>query len=166
MRPLLIAEAILLFVSPSHAHVYPPGTFSIDGIPVVCGSVVTVVNNNIHDFAQSDLKGHIFVNLIVLSQMPTVLKLWGYAHECGHYQMGPNETAADCWAIRTGREQGWFKNVDFSELEAMFANNSGDLYHPPGPVRVANMKKCFGSSEAKHSHSDGVDVTEPEGSFC
>jgi hypothetical protein len=109
------------------------------------------------DLARSDLKGHIYFNESKMSQSPTALKRWVYGHECGHYQKGLNETAADCWSIRTGKQQGWFRESDFSKLEAVFANNPGDLTHPPGPMRIENMKKCFGLSSAKNQDKDVTD---------
>ena len=53
------------------------------------------------------------------------------------------EVAADCWAIRTGRNQGWFPPQAFQALMQMFQNNPGDMAHPNGPVRVQNMWYCY-----------------------
>jgi hypothetical protein len=75
--------------------------------------------------------------------LPTPLKLYWVAHECGHYQVGNSEVAADCWAIRTGRNQGWFPPQAFQALMQMFQNNPGDMAHPSGPVRVQNMWYCY-----------------------
>jgi hypothetical protein len=144
MRALIFPFALLLVQAAAHAQQYAAGTFSIDGIPVGCGTVTTVVTSRINDVAQSDLLGRIYLNETALSKVPTVLKLWAYGHECGHYQVGTDELAADCWAIKTGKRQHWFRDSDFVVMEQFFRNNPGDLNHPPGEVRVEAMRECFG----------------------
>ena len=138
------AAFALLFTVHAHAQMYPPGTFSIDGIPVVCGGVPTIVTPNIPDGGMNN--GHaILMNPVALGNLPTVLKLYVYAHECGHSVVGANEMNADCWAIRTGRNQGWFPPQAFGYLMQMFQNNPGSLRHPPGEMRVRLMMQCYNS---------------------
>jgi hypothetical protein len=132
----------LLSVKSANAQIYPPGQFAIDGIPVICGNLPTVITPNIPDGAMNNGQA-ILLNPIVLSALPTVLKLYVYAHECGHAIVGANEVAADCWAIRTGRDQGWFPPEAFDYLIEFFKDNPGTLRHPPGPVRVSNMMQCY-----------------------
>ena len=43
-------------------QVFPPGTFSIDGIPVSCGYNITVLNPQLPDVGMNDLRGHIYIN--------------------------------------------------------------------------------------------------------
>lgn len=142
---LLVALAgyACLSPAPAKAQAFPPGTFAIDGIPVNCGPVVVVLNPALPDVGMADGMGHIFLNPQALGGLPTVLKLYWFAHECGHYNVGASEVAADCWAIRTGRSQGWFPPKAFHALEAMFRNNPGDMAHPSGPRRVQNMIACY-----------------------
>lgn len=73
----------------------------------------------------------------------TGLQLWWLAHECAHHVIGPDETAADCWSIRQGRDEGWFPPEMFYWMEQMFADNRGDSEHPPGPQRVRDMQRCY-----------------------
>jgi hypothetical protein len=127
------------------AQVFPPGTFQIDGIPVNCGPVTFVLTPTLGDVGISNMQGQIFLNPVVLQRLPTVLKLYWVAHECGHYQVGADEIAADCWAIRTGRDQGWFPPEAFQALMVMFQNNPGDIRHPSGPIRVTAMMQCYAS---------------------
>lgn len=125
-----------------HAQVIPPGYLHIDGIQVNCGPYPTIVTPQIADSAMFNGQA-ILLNPVVLSRMPTTLKLYTYGHECGHAMVGASETDADCWSVRTGRDQGWFPPQAFQLLIAMFRNNPGDLTHPPGPARVANMISCY-----------------------
>ncbi len=147
MKNLAILAITVLGISVANsasAQVYPPGRFSIDGIPVVCGNVPTVVTTNIPDAGMFNGQA-ILLNPAVLGRLPTVLKLYIYAHECGHAVVGSDEVAADCWAIRVGRDQGWFPPQAFGYLVEFFRNNPGSMRHPPGPVRVQNMMQCYQS---------------------
>jgi hypothetical protein len=128
----------------AHAQVFLPGTFSIDGVPVMCGNVTFVLNPQLNDvgFAQP---GVIHLNPDVLAPMSTSMKLFWAAHECGHHAVGLNEDAADCWAIRMGRDQGWFPSQAFQEMIYQFRNNPGDFSLAPGPVRLQQMLQCYSS---------------------
>jgi hypothetical protein len=144
-RQSLVASLLALFsATAANAQVYPLGHFLIDGIPVACGALPTVITPTIPDAGMNNGQA-IWLNPMVLGQLPTVLKLYVYAHECGHAAEGPNEVDADCWAIRTGRDQGWFPPQAFALLIQFFQNNPGSLRHPPGPVRVQNMMQCYQS---------------------
>lgn len=127
---------------PSVAQIYPPGTFSMDGIPVFCGQLPTVLDSSIPDAAMNNGQA-ILINPAVVGTFPTELKLWAYAHECGHAIVGANEIGADCWAVVTGKHQGWFPPQAFGYLIQLFQNNPGNINHPPGPVRIQAMMQCY-----------------------
>jgi hypothetical protein len=139
---ITVATLLLGAIEPAFSQVFPPGQFSIDGIPVSCGGLPTILTPNIPDVAMNNGQA-ILINPNVAGSQPTVLKLFWYAHECGHSVVGANESAADCWAIRTGRDQGWFPPNAFGLLINMFKNNPGDMTHAPGPARVNNMIQCY-----------------------
>ncbi len=141
-----IAAALSLVLSDVSAQQFPPGTFSIDGFPIVCGGNTFVLNPSLQDVGMNHGNGFISLNPVVLSQLPTVLKLYWIGHECGHSFVGPSEVAADCWAVRVGKAQGWFPPQAFNGLIAMFQNNPGDMAHPAGPVRVQQMWQCYNSN--------------------
>lgn len=124
--------------------VFPPGTYSIDGIPVGCGPVTIVEDTSLNDVGQAS-PGLIRLNPNVLASLPTTLKLFWVSHECGHHVVGLSEDAADCWAIRLGRNQGWFPPAAFYPMIEMFRNNPGDFSHAPGLVRVDRMVTCYQS---------------------
>ena len=152
LRRILLALAAIigcgsgLDAGSASAQAYPPGTFSVDGIPVVCGSVWFVVTPQVPDVGMADGQGRIFLNPMFLAGLPTPLKLYWVAHECGHYFVGANEVAADCWAMKVGKAQGWFPPQAFQSMMLMFQNNPGDMAHPSGPQRVANMMACYNSN--------------------
>ena len=125
----------------------------IAGLQVQCGGVPTFVQP-IPDIAMAR-PGVIVLNP-KLFELPGSLKLFVYAHECAHHLLGNNEANADCWAIRTGRQQGWFKPSDISYLIQYFGNSPGDWTHAPGPYRIANMMACF-STASRTISDEGVE---------
>lgn len=154
---ILAATLITCGASDTLAQVVPPGKFSIDNIPVNCGTVVTVLDPRLNDVGMNDMRGHIYINPNVFNSQPTVLKLFWYAHECGHSVVGVSENEADCWAIKTGKQQGWFSPQDFGSLTAVFKHNPDDWIHLPGQARVAHIKLCYG---LKPDDSDEPDSEE------
>lgn len=127
-------------------QVFPPGTFSIDGVRIACGPLNFVIVDGLPDVGINDGQGNILLNPRIMTALPTALKLYWAAHECGHFFVGADEVAADCWAISTGKRQGWFPVEAFQQLEQMFRNNPGDVRHPTGPERVRRMIDCYQSS--------------------
>ena len=93
----------------------------------------------------------IYMNPGVLQQQPVEMQLFWYAHECAHHALGHlaypnlmNEAAADCWAVRVGRSQGWFPPYAFQYLVQVLGNSPGSLWgHLPGPARIQNMAQCY-----------------------
>jgi hypothetical protein len=97
----------------------------IGGMPVSCidasGVPVVVVSN--HLLGDVGVATHelgapvIHMNPHVLLQMPGALQLFWYGHECAHHVLGASEAAADCWSVRTGRDQGWLTSSDLDTME-------------------------------------------------
>ena len=114
----------------------------IGGIPVSCFGAVTIVAP-VNDIAKA-LPGRIILNP-ALFNYPPVNQVFVYAHECGHQVVGSNETAADCWAIKTMRNQGLLPPQLTPAVAQMFANSPGDWTHAPGPIRIQNMATCYNS---------------------
>lgn len=140
-----ILAVLLLGVVDAKAQQFPPGTFSVDGIPIVCGPNTFIMNPTLPDVGMNHGNGFISLNPATLAQLPTILKLYWVGHECGHSFVGADEVAADCWAVRTGKAQNWFPPQAFAGLMAMFQNNPGDMAHPAGPIRVQMMWQCYNS---------------------
>lgn len=141
-RVLLIFVFLLSIANPciSAAQVLGPNPI-IGGVPVVCGGIPTVVQANIGDIARA-IPGWIVLDPKVF-YLPDVVQIFIYAHECSHHVLGSNEAAADCLAIRTGRDQGWFLQNDIAWLVRYFGNSPGDWTHAPGPYRINSMVSCF-----------------------
>lgn len=140
LLPTLLA--VLIANAASAQKTIPPGQLMLPGGPVNCGPIPTLVQP-IPDIAMAR-PGWIILNPSFF-QLPYVLQYFVYAHECAHHIVGSNEAASDCWAIRTGRDQGWFKDSDIGWLVSYFGGSPGDWTHAPGPIRIANLIECFRS---------------------
>jgi len=64
---------------------------------------------------------------------------------------GTSEGQADCWAVRTGRDQGWFREEDFTLIEWALEGNDGDSRHMPGPQRTALIWRCFSTTARQYA---------------
>lgn len=90
-----------------------------------------------------------------MRRLPPKLQLFFYTHECAHHVLGHwyapargNEAAADCWAVRFGRDKGYFTRFDVVSFAPWFAASKGSRYgHLPGPVRARFLVDCFDSEE-------------------
>jgi len=131
------------FLPGGPGQMVPPGGFTIAGIPVACGPAPTMISPAINDIARGGPMPPLIMLHPVFFQQPPPLQLFIYAHECAHVNGIMNESAADCWAVRLGRAQGWFDQQSLGLLFQSFAGNPGDWTHLPGPARVQVMAGCF-----------------------
>jgi hypothetical protein len=111
------------------------------GMPVSCGTAQTLIQPHLGDIARA-VPGYILLDPYLL-QMPAPIQLFVYAHECAHQLFGSDEATADCWAARTGREQGWLRPDDLPLIARTFAASPGDWTHAPGPIRAAHLARCY-----------------------
>ena len=147
IQPWLIRYSCIAFctlimcVNQAKAQNYPPGTFTIDGFAVSCGNTVTTVTPNIPDIAYAQ-PGRIQLHPR-LNNYPTGVKLFVYAHECAHQFVGSDEVAADAWAIKVGRLQGWINPLILDQICRFLWFSPGDWTHFPGPQRCQLMIHAY-----------------------
>lgn len=132
----------------------------IAGYPVFCNDfrglpVQLIVDPTLNDVGRATLDAYgrpiMLLNPTVLQRLSPELQLFWYGHECAHHVLGHavrphlgNESEADCWAVRTGRAQGWFPPQAFHGLTQMlYANPGTGEGHLPGPQRIQNMIACY-----------------------
>lgn len=123
------------------------GVASVLGRTMTCGSTPTITSNTFWDYGGA-IKGMIILNPRKLSKIPKSVRLYIYAHECGHQYVGGDETAADCYAVKRGRVQGWLSPSGLTEICNFFSSNAGDFAHQPGPVRCRAMRACYRNAGA------------------
>ncbi|HEV7258903.1 MAG TPA: hypothetical protein VGN82_14075 [Bosea sp. (in: a-proteobacteria)] len=152
----MILMFALAFASDSKAQ------HMIGGVPVSCVNfqgfpVMLVPNAQLNDIGRAVMAPNgqpvMLLNPIGMNNLPPSLQLFIYAHECAHHALGhlanpslASESQADCWAIQTGRNQGWFPPHAFQALIAYLGNSPGSPWgHFPGPQRIQNIMMCYQS---------------------
>lgn len=129
-------------LAPQTAAAQVQQIWSIDGYAVACQGNPIYLDPNLPDAGMAK-PGLILLNPYAMQSMSTSHKLFLLSHECAHAIGISNESDADCFAVRLGRDQGWFPPYVFNELIAAFQNNPGDFTHPPGPARINYMMQCY-----------------------
>jgi len=139
MRLFFLAALFVVSSNSSAQQVLGPNP-TIGGMAVSCSGAITIVAP-VSDLAKA-VPGQIILNPILFTY-PPVVQVFVYAHECAHQFVGSNETAADCWAMKTGRNQGWLPPQAANLIGAAFLDSPGDWTHAPGPMRVQQMAVCY-----------------------
>jgi hypothetical protein len=125
------------------ATIVPSGHLVLDGHHASCGSWPTVLDPNLNDYAAAPYRQFIILNMPYIAKVPTAVKLWIYHHECGHKFGGPNESKADCFAVRRGRAAGWLTPQGLDQVCSFIGAAQPDAAHASGAERCARMRECY-----------------------
>jgi hypothetical protein len=138
-----VALTLLLFEScwPSYAQQVLGPDPIIGGASVQCAGVVSAVDRGLKYIAAS-APGQIKLRPDFFQQ-PRLKQLFIHAHECGHHLHGESETAADCYAVKTGRTEGWLTLQRLAEITAAEYWDKRDWPHAPGHIRGRQMLACY-----------------------
>jgi hypothetical protein len=144
-----IALALALAVAaPEHAalskdkdKVLAPGRLVIEGRRLSCGSTKTLLRD-FEGFAVSSTV--IMLNMQALNDLPRQVQWLIYYHECGHILFGPSETAADCYAVKRARREGWLNDQTLNDICAVFHISGHGPVHPDPEDRCNQLRQCFG----------------------
>lgn len=160
---LLFAGAILLAAAPSRAGPTPeeyakhvggsariiaPGQMTLDGRRMTCGQRPTVIDDQLDDYGAA-YPGFLILNSKLMARVPTAVKLWIYAHECGHQFRGPDEETADCFAVQRGRRQGWLTPEGLDEICSFIRPSKGSSMHFSGSHRCEAMRACYADPKVR-----------------
>ena len=124
------------------AKLVPSGKLEIDERKVICGRRPTVLDESLDDYGAA-YPGFLILNPKLLARVPTAVKLWIHAHECGHQYRGPDEETADCFAVQRGRRQGWLTPEGVDEVCRFISPAKGDSMHFSGSHRCDTMRRCY-----------------------
>jgi len=130
------------------AKIVAAGQLKLDGQRLLCGQRPTVLDNNLDDYGAA-YPGFLILNPKLLNRVSTPVKLWIYAHECGHQFRGPDEETADCFAVQRGRRQRWLTPEGLEEVCRFIAPAKGDTMHFSGSFRCEAMRKCYVDQDVK-----------------
>jgi len=124
------------------ASIIPPGQLVLDGQRQICGRRPTVLDNQLDDYGAA-YPGFLIMNPRLLDRVSTPVKLWIYAHECGHQFRGPDEETADCFAVQRGRRQGWLTPQGLDQVCDFIRPAKGTMMHLSGSHRCEYMRRCY-----------------------
>ena len=130
------------------ATIVEPGGVKLDGYRMTCGQRPTVMDNQLDDYGAA-YPGFLILNPRLINRVPTVVKKWIFAHECGHQFRGPDEETADCFAVQRGRRQGWLDETGLDEICKFISPAKGDSMHFSGSHRCQIMRQCYADPTIK-----------------
>ena len=125
-----------------NARIIPAGQLILDGQRMICGRRPTVLDPSLDDYGAA-YPGFLILNPSLISRVPTAVKRWIFAHECGHQFRGPSEEKADCFAVQRGRRQGWLTTDGLNQICKFIRPAKGSSMHYSGPERCAFMRQCY-----------------------
>jgi hypothetical protein len=117
-----------------------PGRLVVAGRKLSCGKTATLLRD-FEGFAVSSTV--IMLNLEALKDLPRQVQWLIYYHECGHIVFGPSETAADCYAVRRARREGWLGSTALEDICAVFNVAGHGPLHPDPEQRCDQLRQCF-----------------------
>jgi hypothetical protein len=126
-----------------------PGRLVVAGRKLSCGKTATLLRD-FEGFAVSSTV--IMLNMEALKDLPRQVQWLIYYHECGHILFGPSESAADCYAVRRARREGWLGSTALEDICAVFNIAGHGPLHPDPEQRCDQLRQCFvkkGSITAK-----------------
>lgn len=124
------------------AMIVAPGDLTLDKRRLTCGRRPTVMDDKLDDYGAA-YPGFLILNPRLLGRVSTPVKLWIFAHECGHQFRGPDEETADCFAVQRGRREGWLTPEGLEEVCRFIAPARGDTMHFSGSYRCQAMRQCY-----------------------
>jgi hypothetical protein len=131
------------------AKLVPSGQLDLDGKKVPpCGMRPTVLDEKLDDYGAA-YPGFLILNPKLMAKVPQAVKLWIYAHECGHQFRGPDEETADCFAVQRGRSYGWLTPEGLEEVCKFISPAKGDGMHFSGSYRCEAMRRCYADPNRK-----------------
>jgi hypothetical protein len=117
-----------------------PGRLVVAGRRLSCGMTSTLVRD-FEGFAVSSTV--IMLNMTAIKELPRQVQWLIYYHECGHILYGPGETAADCYAVRRARREGWLTKQGLEDICAAFNIAGHGPMHPDPEDRCNQLRQCF-----------------------
>ena len=140
----VLAAAVIASLGSGSAEA---GSATIGGRTMTCAAAKVVVSNQVPGpgFA---VQGMIMFGPKALRAYPPLVQRLVFLHECGHQYVGTDETAADCWAIRAAKKQGWLNKSGLRQACKALWHTEADGAHLAGPERCDALKQCFEGGSA------------------
>jgi hypothetical protein len=128
-----------------------PGRLVVAGRRLSCGATATLIRD-FEGFAVSSTV--IMLNMQALKELPRPVQWLIYYHECGHILYGPSETAADCYAVRRARREGWLSKKALEDICSIFNIAGHGPVHSGPETRCEQLRQCFSSKSGLTARDD------------
>ena len=148
LLPAVVGAAVNLMALLATAPPASAGNATIGGMKLTCHAAEVVVSNAVPGpgFA---VPGLIMFGPRFLHAYPPLVQRLVFLHECGHQYVGTDENAADCWAVETGKRQGWLTLAGLAQACKALWHTAADGVHLAGPERCAALQQCYASAPGK-----------------
>ena len=123
-----------------------PGRLVVAGRRLSCGRTATLIRD-FEGLAVSSTV--IMLNMQALKDLPRRVQWLIYYHECGHILRGPNEGAADCYAVRRARREGWLNRKALEDICTTFNIAGHGPVHADPDQRCIQLRQCFNKKAAR-----------------
>jgi hypothetical protein len=163
MRFWLAALFFLVFCIGAHADVviddsksYPDSYTTPRGekgaVTIKCTGVKVVVDTSLPSEGGAAGTDVILLNPNMLNKQPKAVRLFVFAHECGHTQpeIDDSELLADKYAVKRGVEEGWLDEAGLKQVCESFDDAPATRTHPSGRTRCTANAKWF-AEYSKHA---------------
>ena len=134
--PLKLDDAAAL----ERGKLVAPGRLVVAGRKLSCGKTATLLRD-FEGIAVSSTV--IMLNMQALKDLPRPVQWLIYYHECGHILFGPSETAADCYAIKRARREGWLNEQTLNDICAVFNIAGHSPVHQDPESRCNQLSQCL-----------------------
>ena len=148
LRPVLGMAAAGLLVWAIPANPANADSAFIGGMKLSCRAAKVVVSDAVPGpgFA---VQGMIMFGPKFLRAYPPLVQRLVFLHECGHQYVGTDEGAADCWAVQSGKRQGWLKPAGLAQACKALWHTQSDGVHLAGPERCQALQQCYDTAPSK-----------------
>ena len=100
----VLGAGIYSFSAPAKTQELIGRSVSLGGRQLQCNNAPIMVDRTLSSEGAADDEFRI-LNPDMLKDQPEIVRIFIFKHECGHLTVGDSELAADCFAVRSGRER-------------------------------------------------------------
>jgi len=125
------------------AKIVEPGELKLDGHRMTCGQRPTVMDNQLDDYGAA-YPGFLILNPRLMTRVPTVVKKWIFAHECG-INSGGRTRQPPIVSRSKGAAPGLARRDGLDTLQ-VHQPGQGDSMHFSGSLRARFMRSACRSS--------------------